>query len=52
MQAYLLGAKNTKSVQFCDLCSSVILPLQITDQLHFYKGWNFRITVPSKVCAL
>lgn len=31
IQAYLLGAKNMKSVQFCDLCSSVILPL--------YQNW-------------
>ena len=28
MHAYLLGAKNMKSVQFYELCNSTILPLQ------------------------
>ena len=27
MHAYLLGAKNMKSVQFYELCNSMILPL-------------------------
>ena len=49
MQAYLLGAKNMKSVQFCDLCSSVILPLTIS--LFFVKAF-FLFSVGSNLEVL